>query len=211
MRALNQAQRRAAILSAAEELFLCKGIDDTLMSEVAARVGVSTPTVFNYFGTKVELLLAVIMKAHDAARERVEHKRATWHGDVPSGVVSILQVFSGISHRILSKQAWRYAEATNISHPQSEFVQAYQKIDAHNTALLQAFLAEALPPRFKQTGTAEVLARTLYNNWLARFIAFIRDDGQSVDSFHALVRQDVHELLGLLLDGSAPSQFTPPK
>lgn len=216
LRARNQAQRHAAILSAAEELFLQKGFDETLMSQVAARVGVSTPTVFNYFGTKVELLLAVIMKAHDAAREQAEHKRATWQGDVPGGVISILQVFSGISHQILSKQAWRYAEATNISHPQSEFVQAYQEIDTRNTALLQAFLAEALPSGPQRPATAAVLARTLYNNWLARFIAFIRDDPQSLDTFHALVSQDVQDLMGLLPDGTASAgasrgPVTPPR
>lgn len=199
LRAQKLAKRRQEILSAAEDLFLNKGFEATLMSEVANRVDVSTPTVFNYFGSKVELLLAVILKAHDAACARAAETRATWKGDAAGGVTKILQVYSEISHRILSKQAWRYAEATNISNPDSEFVRAYQAIDIRNTEQLEAFLRAALPPHLRQPETTTLLAQTLYNNWLSRFIAFIRDDRQTLEEFHALTERDVHGLLRLLL------------
>lgn len=48
------------ILGAAREVFCNKGYDATVVSEIAARLGVAEPTVFKYFPTKRELLLKVL-------------------------------------------------------------------------------------------------------------------------------------------------------
>ncbi|MFG1793746.1 TetR/AcrR family transcriptional regulator [Nocardia sp. NPDC049149] len=52
-------QKRAAILSAARELFVADGFDRTSVDAVAARAGVSKRTVYDYFGDKQTLLHAV--------------------------------------------------------------------------------------------------------------------------------------------------------
>ncbi|WP_381561539.1 TetR/AcrR family transcriptional regulator [Streptomyces eurythermus] len=54
------AQKRAAILSAARELFLADGFDRTSVDAVAARAKVSKRTVYDYFGDKRTLLQAVV-------------------------------------------------------------------------------------------------------------------------------------------------------
>ncbi|MFD5745514.1 TetR/AcrR family transcriptional regulator [Streptomyces massasporeus] len=53
-------QKRAAILTAARELFLSDGFDRTSVDAVAARAGVSKRTVYDYFGDKQTLLQAVV-------------------------------------------------------------------------------------------------------------------------------------------------------
>ncbi|MFE9579449.1 TetR/AcrR family transcriptional regulator [Nocardia sp. NPDC006044] len=53
-------QKRAAILSAARELFLADGFDRTSVDAVAARAVVSKRTVYDYFGDKHTLLQAVV-------------------------------------------------------------------------------------------------------------------------------------------------------
>ncbi|SDL79256.1 transcriptional regulator, TetR family [Glycomyces sambucus] len=53
------AQKRAAILSSARELFLTEGFDRSSVDAVAARAGVSKRTVYDYFGDKQTLLHAV--------------------------------------------------------------------------------------------------------------------------------------------------------
>ncbi|MFD5745823.1 TetR/AcrR family transcriptional regulator [Streptomyces sp. NPDC127033] len=52
--------KRAAILSAAQELFLTDGFDRTSVDAVAARAEVSKRTVYDYFGDKRTLLRAVV-------------------------------------------------------------------------------------------------------------------------------------------------------
>ncbi|MCF1593077.1 TetR/AcrR family transcriptional regulator [Streptomyces muensis] len=52
--------KRAAILTAARELFLADGFDRTSVDAVAARAAVSKRTVYDYFGDKRTLLQAVV-------------------------------------------------------------------------------------------------------------------------------------------------------
>ncbi|MGW1610150.1 TetR/AcrR family transcriptional regulator [Streptomyces sp. NPDC002285] len=52
--------KRAAILSAAQELFLADGFDRSSVDAVAARAEVSKRTVYDYFGDKQTLLKAVV-------------------------------------------------------------------------------------------------------------------------------------------------------
>jgi TetR/AcrR family transcriptional repressor of mexJK operon len=54
------APKRAAILTAARELFLADGFDRTSVDAVSARAEVSKRTVYDYFGDKRALLGAVI-------------------------------------------------------------------------------------------------------------------------------------------------------
>jgi TetR/AcrR family transcriptional repressor of mexJK operon len=53
-------RKRAAILSAARELFLADGFDRSSVDAVAARAQVSKRTVYDYFGDKQTLLQAVV-------------------------------------------------------------------------------------------------------------------------------------------------------
>lgn len=59
------AVKRAAILSAARELFLNDGFDRTSVDAVSARAGVSKRTVYDYFGDKNTLLQAVVADISD--------------------------------------------------------------------------------------------------------------------------------------------------
>lgn len=53
-------QRRAAIVAAAIELFAAKGFRGTTTRELAARVGVTEPVLYQHFRTKRELYSAII-------------------------------------------------------------------------------------------------------------------------------------------------------
>ncbi|MDC0684433.1 TetR/AcrR family transcriptional regulator [Sorangium atrum] len=59
------AQKRSAILAAARELFLADGFDRSSVDAIAARAGVSKRTVYDYFGDKQALLLAVVESTGD--------------------------------------------------------------------------------------------------------------------------------------------------
>jgi AcrR family transcriptional regulator len=67
-----QAARRDTILQIARVSFLEEGYAATSMSSIAAKLGGSKGTLYNYYGSKVELFAAV-MTAHCAvARTRLE-------------------------------------------------------------------------------------------------------------------------------------------
>jgi TetR/AcrR family transcriptional repressor of mexJK operon len=56
-------KKRAAILAAARELFARNGVDRVSMDAVSAEAGVSKATVYEYFGDKRRLFLAILSEA----------------------------------------------------------------------------------------------------------------------------------------------------
>lgn len=61
-------ERRRAILRIAEELFLNEGYDKSSMSAIAARLGGSKGTLYNYFASKEALLEAIILDRCESYR-----------------------------------------------------------------------------------------------------------------------------------------------
>jgi AcrR family transcriptional regulator len=75
---LSPAERRASILTAATGVFSRVGYQKAKMSEVAAAVGVTEPVVFQNFGTKAGLYVAVLEQAGKLAAE--SFARRAFHG-----------------------------------------------------------------------------------------------------------------------------------
>lgn len=63
-RRMPRAEREALMLDVAEELF-AEGYQAASMDEIAARVGVSKPMLYHYFGSKEGLFLACLRRARD--------------------------------------------------------------------------------------------------------------------------------------------------
>ncbi|MGN7413108.1 TetR/AcrR family transcriptional regulator [Paenibacillus sp. SAF-068] len=66
------ADKRAKITVAARDLFLSEGFDRSSMDAVAAQAGVSKRTVYDYYGDKQNLLLAVVEESSMAVLEMIE-------------------------------------------------------------------------------------------------------------------------------------------
>lgn len=58
-----RAQREAQILDIAEQVFAERGYQGTTMEEIAERVGVTKPLIYEYFGSKEGLLSSCIQRA----------------------------------------------------------------------------------------------------------------------------------------------------
>jgi AcrR family transcriptional regulator len=70
------AQRRETILAAAAGVFAEAGYRAAKVSDIAARVGVSEPVVFQNFGSKSALFAAVLERAAGQVRESAEEAAA---------------------------------------------------------------------------------------------------------------------------------------
>ncbi|MEV6234077.1 helix-turn-helix domain-containing protein [Saccharopolyspora shandongensis] len=58
-----RAERERQILAVAEQVFAADGYQGTSMDDIAARVGLSKPMLYEYFGSKEGLLLACLQRA----------------------------------------------------------------------------------------------------------------------------------------------------
>lgn len=63
LRERQKEQRKEAILVSAMKLFKASGYSATTVEQIASNAGVSAPTVFNYFGSKQEILLSLVNRA----------------------------------------------------------------------------------------------------------------------------------------------------
>lgn len=113
---LGAAARRETILTAAVPQFVAAGYDRTRVSDVAAKVGVTEPVVFQNFGTKSGLFVAVIDRmSHEVARY------LTALGDHSHNVGDLLSVLLSHEHqdRMHGPGAFgtMFAEAANSPAP----------------------------------------------------------------------------------------------
>lgn len=83
---LSAEQRRESILEAAAEVFTARGYRAAKMSDVAARLGVSEPVIFQNFGSKTALYAAVLDRV--AAQIRSDIQALAGHYGSAAGLLA---------------------------------------------------------------------------------------------------------------------------
>jgi TetR/AcrR family transcriptional regulator len=89
--------RRASILAAARETFTSRGIAGATMEEVALRAEITKPTLYGYFRTKDEILVALMVPVFadigarlEELRERLDSDLITDHGQLIAELIDAL-------------------------------------------------------------------------------------------------------------------------
>jgi len=100
LREKQKERRERDILDAATGLIEAKGWENTSVEEVAAQAEVGVATVYNYFGSKIDLVLAIFARYADeqikAGRQIINNRPA----DVISGMTSLFSAYiDGMAHR----------------------------------------------------------------------------------------------------------------
>ena len=115
-------QRRRAILDVAREAFLAQGFAATSMSEIAARLGGSKGTLYNYFRSKEELFAAIMIDTCQGPANAVFDHMPRVEGDLRTGLIElgcgllkfILSPPSVAVHRVVAAEAGRFPELGRI-------------------------------------------------------------------------------------------------
>lgn len=199
LRDRKKARRRDEIIAAARELFTIQGIDATTMAEIAAAAEVSAPTVFNYFGSKDGILIAMISEGTCEARER---DRGLHWRDGADLTTLIVELFLRVSSRTLDvagKRVWRYAEAAAIRHPDTSLSHEYRNVSNALQVFLAGFLAElALETRAGRDCPPDFLAELLIDRWMPCFIQLITCEEQTLAEHEAVLQAQFAPLIALL-------------
>ncbi|OYU37827.1 MAG: hypothetical protein CFE33_18420 [Pseudorhodobacter sp. PARRP1] len=199
LRDRQKARRRDEIIAAAKDLFTKSGIDATTMADIAAAAEVSAPTVFNYFGSKDGILIAMITEGTLAAREgdRALHWR---DGTDLTGLIALL--FRRVSTRTLEiagKRVWRYAEAAAIRHPETDLAREYNAVSNALVLVITEFFADLdLTLRAGRDCAPEYLAGLFHDLWMPCFIQLITHEGQTLAQHSAILHDRIAPLVDLL-------------
>ena len=201
LRGRKKARRRQEILRCAARLFDRDGVDATTVATIADEAGISPPTVFNYFGSKENILSALLFEG--TARKRTEHTQSLRQTNCNFADVlgQLLCEVTENTMRIAGKRVWRYAEATNIRRPKTEFEEQFSESDAGLLALLESFLSDYdLRLRNGEEPDPKFLAKLLYDHWTSLYFSYIKDDEMPLEVHQAALCDDVRTIVSLLFE-----------
>ena len=177
------AQKRSAILLAARELFLAEGFDRSSVDAVAARAKVSKRTVYDYFGDKQALLLAVVDETAESLMNTIRQ-----------AIDDDLSVVADLEQSLVTFSL-RVAQSTLGS---SDYVALMRLVTAQSTQLrghwLESAPEDAIAGRFAELGRQGLLEvpdpRLAADHFIAlTFLLIFNTMGQEVDPDDARVEQ----------------------
>ncbi|WNV82770.1 TetR/AcrR family transcriptional regulator [Umezawaea sp. Da 62-37] len=140
-RRMPKAERKAQMLDVAEVVFAEQGYLATSMDEIALRVGVSKPMLYEYFGSKEGLLIGCIHRARTELRTKTEEAIVGAEGPEDLLRKGLLAFFEFIvDHR----RSWALLRQEGaITVPSA--VEEIEGIRTQQTALIEAVIAGFSP------------------------------------------------------------------
>ncbi len=206
LRERQRERRRSDIMDAAWRLFEEKGLEDTSIEEVAAHAEVGPATVYNYFGSKNELLAALFIRYIEQEAREGETVLKDPPDDMVDGMMALFSTYlEGLASRC-SPQLLREFYALGIS----------RRFDygRHTYELKRRFLDQGLrlASYYKQHGqvrdgvSADEAATLCYSAAVFPMSLFALGLGIDLDT----ARTMLHRYLCLTLTGIGPTQCDVP-
>ena len=199
LRERQKAAREKRILHAAVEAFRKEDYRSVRIEDLAERAEVAVGTVYNYYRTKGDILVATVAMEVEEVLAGGEAMLA----DPPPGAEAALMqlIFSYYDHSLeyLSKDMWRKAMALAIEAPETPNGQRYSELDARLAAQITA-LIRLLQARGEVADKwqAEPLGQLIFNNLNMQFIEFVKDEGMTLAALRARVAAQMAPLLEMI-------------
>lgn len=202
LREKQKADRASRILQTATDLFRQGGYPAARIEDIAAAAEVSVGTLYNYFDTKGDILLAIVTLEVEEVLTAGQYLLADPPPDPMQALDLLLSGYLDHSLVYLSKEMWRTAMAITIEHPDTPFSTRYTALDAALTDQICTLIAA-----LQQRGHArpEIEARTLgevlFNSLNMMFIEFVKNDSMPLATLQAAVARQTAMLASLLKPG----------
>src|SRR4029077_16629603 len=151
---LARADRMEQTLMVARSLFAERGYSEVTMDEVAARVGVTKPLLYNYFGNKESLYIACMERAGDALTATIGSAVAATKTPAEALRAGVHSFFAFLDS---DRAAWTvlFDETLPRGGEVSERVAEYR---SQIGDLVADAMLEQIPPRFQRAATVQVEA-----------------------------------------------------
>jgi|SRR6056297_844396 len=205
LREKQKADRERRILKAAVTKFRAEGYRSVRIEDLAEMAEVSVGTVYNYYRTKGDILIATVAMEV----EEVLDSGASIVADPPQGAEAALLelIFSYYDHSLeyLSKEMWRTAMALSIEAPSTPNGRRYSALDQLLAAQVTDMI-RALQVRgdLREDLDSQALGELLFNNLNQMFIAFVTDDDMTLAMLKTRVSAQMRCMTMLFLAQSAP-------
>lgn len=198
LRERQKAGRRRDILAAAAKLFRRDGFVDTAIETIAQEAQVSAGTVYNYFESKGDLLIALVALDGDEVRAAGKAIVTDPPKDAVQAITKLLTFYIDHSLIHLSKELWRNAMATALTQPASSFGIGYRELD-RKLADQVGDLVRILQKRGQVDARIDsrIAGEVLFEVVNSLFVLFISRETMPI----ALLKKAVAQQVGLVFTG----------
>ncbi len=198
LRAQNKADRTERIIQAAAEMFRVDGFDAVRMEVIAVRAEVSPGTVYNYFPTKGDLLVAIVAREVEEVLAAGEAVVQSPPDDVGRAIAMLVHGYFDHALVYLSKEMWRVAMAMTVQSPDSPASRDYVALDRRLRQQIEALIA-ALQARdqVKAECNPNALGALVFHNLDAMFRIFVTT-GQSLNDLKMATDEQFAEIVRLI-------------
>ena len=195
LRERQKASRRARILSTARQRFQDIGYAEVKIEDIATDSDVSAATVYNYFGTKAGILLALVVESDTILKQELDELAETWTGELVPAVLEFGRILRQHAMSYLQKPTWREVVAGSILEGSGDFGRTYTALDDVLVGKME-LLIRALQTQGTVNRRIDppALANCLFSLQNIRFFQFIADDGISLEDSDGRFRQDLEQL-----------------
>lgn len=203
LRERKKADRQDTILRSAGELFARNGYPATSMEAIATAADISATTLYNYFGTKNQILLAMIARSDDEILRREAALELDHSLTGADHIVGFLRRLTLHALKQIDRGTWRYAIAhTLISEGDEDIKEEYGRINArllsYVVSLLKKLKAEGL---LCANGKVDPLAEMLFDMFRVLFIRLITSESMGERTHHHLLKRYVSAAIVAGTDG----------
>lgn len=112
MTRLPRDQRRLQLLEAAGEVFTAKGYHAAAMDDIADQAGVSKPVLYQHFGSKLDLYIALVEASCEQLLETVRQALASTHDNAERVDATMSAFYSFVSE---SRGAFRFVFESDLT------------------------------------------------------------------------------------------------
>jgi AcrR family transcriptional regulator len=174
-----------------------RGYEAATIEAIAETAEVSAVTVFNHYGTKGGVLLALVGESDSILIGKIHEILADSPSDPLEAVLAFSEAICRHALDYLRKPVWRHVIATAVIEGNSEFGRGYAALDRELMRML-ASLLEILRDRGHLPAgyPCTVAAGVLYNLHNARFVEFMSNDEMPLETFDELVCADIAYAMG---------------
>lgn len=107
-------KRRKRIVFSAARLFQSNGYDSTTMEDIARDAEISTPTIYNYFRSKSEILLDLLEYDKELMDEKIERLIDTPPNDAVEAIFELVRTDILFGYDISNKKIWLLISAASL-------------------------------------------------------------------------------------------------
>lgn len=181
LRERQKADRLRRILDAASLRFRKLGYDVTRIEDIAEEADLSPGTIYNYFGNKGDVLIAIVALEVEEILTEGARMIAVSPEDPGDAVRALIDFYFDHSLNYLSKEMWRTAMALSIRSPDSPMSQRYTALDARLCAQVCSLLRSLQAHGKLRAGLdTEAIGGLLFNHLNMLFIEFVKDEPQTL-------------------------------